>query len=167
MKILKIYLFVVLSALLLAGCNKSNDNAEKTAQKDLQENVNENAKNNGRIDPPSVPSTEIKDSKEPLKEKNTATIKNTEETKIALATMQCTTCKKNITKALKTDAGVKDINVNIDGKFVVINYDKTVTSLDKLEGIITAAGYDANGKKADPKAYEKLDECCKVPEKKK
>lgn len=32
------------------------------------------------------------------------------------------------------------------------------------ELIFTKAGYDANDKRADPEAYEKLDECYKVTE---
>jgi len=32
-----------------------------------------------------------------------------------------------------------------------VNFDKSKTSLDKIENAITSAGYDANDKKADPK----------------
>lgn len=160
--------FVLLAGLMLAGCNKTSNTADKTSEKNTTQETSkdaskespkdpysDNAKNNGRVDPKpnSVPTTTEKPD-------------GTAETKIALSTIQCGTCKKTITKALKTDAGIKDINVNVDEKYVVVNFDKSKTSLDKIEGIIIAAGYDANGKKADPKAYDKLESCCKIPDKK-
>lgn len=156
MKTFKISIFILFAVLTLVGCNKTNNTADKNTN--TQENTYDNAKNNGRVDPKpdAVPSTDTKDKSST----------GTEETKIALATIQCSTCKKTITKALKTDAGIKDFNINVDAKIVTVNYDKSKTSLDKIEGIITSAGYDANDKKADPKAYDKLESCCKVPEKK-
>jgi hypothetical protein len=45
-----------------------------------------------------------------------------------------------------------------------VNFDKSVTNLGKIENAITAVGYDANSKKADPDAYSKLDDCCKLPQ---
>lgn len=160
MRSVKLIVFVFLSAIMLAGCNKTSNTSDKTSEKNAtqetsKENYGDNAKNNGRVDPKpdAVPTTTEKSD-------------GSSETKIALSTIQCGTCKKTITKALKTDAGIKDINVNVDEKYVVVNFDKSKTSLDKIEGIITAAGYDANGKKADPKAYDKLESCCKIPEKK-
>lgn len=86
-------------------------------------------------------------------------------TVIKLPSMQCGTCKKKITKVLKQLDGVKDVNVNIDTKEANITYDNSIVTVSQLEGAITAAGYDANDKKADTGAYEKLDECCKVPKK--
>ena len=37
-----------------------------------------------------------------------------------------------------------------------------VTNVPALELAVANAGYAANDKKADPEAYEKLAECCKV-----
>jgi hypothetical protein len=45
-----------------------------------------------------------------------------------------------------------------------VKFDKEVTDLNKIENAITAAGYDADNKKANPDAYAKLDDCCKKPE---
>ena len=150
MKPFKIFLFIFFALLALAGCNKTSNTAEK-------EPVN-NAQNNGRVDPhpQTVPETQT----------SNKDASGNSETKIVLNTIQCSTCKKTITKALKTDPAIKDINVNVEGKFVTVNYDKSKTSVDKIESIITSAGYDANEKKADPKAYDKLESCCKIPDKK-
>ncbi|CAN5649452.1 hypothetical protein BH10BAC5_BH10BAC5_03450 [soil metagenome] len=156
MRTIKIFIFIIFSILALAGCNKNNETTERAQDKYNQSNTN--AQNNGRVDPhpQTIPESDA----------SNKTGTGNMEAKIELATIQCNTCKKNITKALKTDSGIKDFNVNVEDKFVSINYDKSKTSLDKIEGLITAAGYDANGKKADQKAYDNLDECCKVPEKK-
>lgn len=83
---------------------------------------------------------------------------------IRLSTMQCSTCKKNIETAVKKLDGIESINVVVKEKVAHINYDKSKTDLSKIENTITSAGYDANDKKADPEAYKKLDDCCKLPE---
>lgn len=82
---------------------------------------------------------------------------------INLPTMQCSTCKKNIETAVKKLDGIESINVVVKEKVAHINYDKSKTDLTKIESTITAAGYDANDKKADPDAYKSLDDCCKLP----
>jgi periplasmic mercuric ion binding protein len=86
-----------------------------------------------------------------------------EEVTVNLPTIQCNTCKKNITKALKKDDGIKDFKIDVEGKNAKINFDKSKTDLVKIEKLITAAGYDANDKKSDPDAYANLDDCCKLP----
>jgi len=82
---------------------------------------------------------------------------------IKVTSMQCGSCKKNITKALKKLDGVKDVDVNLDTKEAKVTYDNAIVNLTQLESAITAAGYDANDKKADETAYDKLDACCKKP----
>lgn len=82
---------------------------------------------------------------------------------IKVSSMQCGTCKKKITKALKQIDGVKEVDVNLETKEAKVTFDNSVVNVSQLENAITAAGYDANDKKADATAYEKLDECCKKP----
>ena len=82
---------------------------------------------------------------------------------INLPTMQCSTCKKNIETAVKKMDGIESINVVVKEKTAHINYDKSKTDLAKIESVITAAGYDANDKKANQEAYKELDDCCKLP----
>jgi mercuric ion binding protein len=81
---------------------------------------------------------------------------------IKVPTVQCGTCKKNITNALNQIDGIKKIKVDISKKITVVTYDDTKVELGTIEDAITNAGYDANDKKANPEAYEKLDDCCKV-----
>jgi mercuric ion binding protein len=89
-----------------------------------------------------------------------------DKTVIKLPSMQCKTCKKKITKALQGVDGVKDVNVNLETKEATVTYDNSSVNVSQLENAITAAGYDANDKKADASAYDKLDDCCKVPKEK-
>lgn len=85
-----------------------------------------------------------------------------EKTIVQLSTIQCNLCKKTITKALQKVDGVHEIDINVEGKVANIMYDKNKTDISAIENAITGAGYAANDKKADPDAYEKLDDCCKV-----
>ena len=84
----------------------------------------------------------------------------TSEVKIKTSSV-CGMCKKTIEKALSHEAGVKKSSLNIETKVVTVNYDPKATSPDKIRSAISNAGYDADGVKADPKAYKGLDECCK------
>jgi len=89
--------------------------------------------------------------------------KNAEHIMINLPSMQCNICKKNIEKAVNKVPGTIDVKVDKNEKVAHINYDKSKTDLSKIENAITMAGYDANDKKADPSAYQNLDDCCKLP----
>jgi copper chaperone CopZ len=82
--------------------------------------------------------------------------------KINVPTIQCGTCKKNIESALKKVEGINSVNVSVKEKITTVDYDKSKTSLDKIETEINHVGYDANGKKKDEAAYEKLADCCKI-----
>jgi copper chaperone CopZ len=83
---------------------------------------------------------------------------------IIVPTAQCDKCKKNLEEALNKVLGLKSFEVDIDLHKVHIYYDKKVTTISKIEDAITAAGYDTKNKKADPEAYSKLDDCCKLPQ---
>lgn len=105
-----------------------------------------------------------KDEKEVNGKKESSEVKaNEEHAIIKLPSIQCSMCKKTITKALKKIDGVTTIEVDVDGKTAHIHYLKEKTNITKIENVITSAGYDANDKKANPKAYENLDDCCKLP----
>ena len=94
------------------------------------------------------------------KERNSGNIMHAN---ITLSSMQCGMCKKTIETAVSNTEGVNSINVDKDKKVAHVDYDKELIDIVKIESVITAAGYDANDKKADPKAYENLDDCCKLP----
>jgi mercuric ion binding protein len=91
-------------------------------------------------------------------------ISETEHINVKLSSMQCGMCKKTIETAVKNIDGIKSINVDKNEKVAHVDYDKSKVDLAKIEVTITAAGYNANDKKADPKAYSELDDCCKLPE---
>lgn len=93
----------------------------------------------------------------------TSTDKGAEHIMVKLPSMQCNICKKNIEKAVNKVSGIIDVKVDKNEKVAHINYDKSKTDLSKIENAITMAGYDANDKKADPTAYQDLDDCCKLP----
>jgi len=80
---------------------------------------------------------------------------------ISTPTMICGTCAKAIEKAMYRVEGVKEVDVDLEKKLVEVKYVGLQTNLEYLESAITAIGYDANDKKRDPDAYEKLDACCK------
>lgn len=82
---------------------------------------------------------------------------------ISLTTIQCNMCKKTIEKAVNKIDGVVSITVDVEGKKAVVVFDDTKTTLAAIENAISKSGYKANNKKASKKAYDKLDDCCKIP----
>ncbi len=136
-------LFIILSAaIFITGCSKKESN-EVTDNKKMNETSTENTAMNHT---------------DGMTDKNSS-----DHIMVNLPTMQCSTCKKNIETAVKKLDGIESINVVVKEKTAHINYDKSKTDLTKIESTITAAGYDANDKKADPEAYKELDDCCKLP----
>lgn len=83
--------------------------------------------------------------------------------KIATSSL-CGTCKKKIEHDLSFEKGVKKSEVDIDTKVVTVIYDSKKTNPDKIRMAITKSGYDADSLKADPKAFNRLPDCCKDPD---
>ena len=81
---------------------------------------------------------------------------------IKVPTIVCKTCVKNIEKAAYRVEGVKYVDVDLDKKTVEVRFIPLQTNLETIEIAITEAGYDANNRKRNPDAYEKLDKCCKI-----
>jgi copper chaperone CopZ len=73
----------------------------------------------------------------------------------------CKTCKKTIEKALSAEKGVTKSSLDVATKIVTVTYDAAITNPDKIRLAISNAGYDADAVKANPKAYKKLEDCCK------
>jgi len=96
------------------------------------------------------------------KTEQTAAKNNGEVAEIKLPTVQCGTCKMNLTKAFKKVEGINGFDISIDNKLVKVNYDKAKTDINKIEGAIIMAGYQANDKPANKESYDKLPECCKI-----
>ena len=87
---------------------------------------------------------------------------NTMTASIHASSMVCGSCAKNVKDAVTQVEGVKEVNVDLKEKIVQVRYISEKTNLEALEKAINSAGYDANDRKRDPAAYEKLDKCCKI-----
>ena len=74
--------------------------------------------------------------------------------------MQCES-KPILEKELMLTRGVKSVTINADSMTISVMYNPKQTGPEKIRKVISNAGYDADSVKANPKAYEKLDECCK------
>ncbi len=76
---------------------------------------------------------------------------------------QCDMCKERIEEALAFEKGVKKAELDVDSQIVTVTYKKDKTNPEKIRKAISRVGYDADDVPADPKAYAKLDACCKKP----
>lgn len=75
---------------------------------------------------------------------------------------QSDACKMNIEKALAYEAGVVSSNLNLNTKFVNVKYKSHKTNHEKLRVAISKVGYDADGIKANQRAYDRLPAGCKA-----
>ena len=85
-----------------------------------------------------------------------------ETTTINATSIVCGTCAKTIEKAVYGVEGVKEVNVDVKEKKVEVKFVSAQTNVETIETAISDAGYDANNRKRNPDAYEKLDACCKI-----
>jgi copper chaperone CopZ len=77
---------------------------------------------------------------------------------------QCGMCKDRIEEALAFERGVKTSELDLETQVVTVSYNPKRTSPEKIRRAISKTGYDADNVPADPKAYSKLDACCKKPD---
>ena len=82
---------------------------------------------------------------------------------ISLNTIQCGMCSNKIADGLNKLEGIKKIDVDLEKKIGTVMYNASIVDIKAIENTIASIGYDANDTPADPKVYEKLDLCCKVP----
>ena len=73
----------------------------------------------------------------------------------------CDMCKRTIEGDLAFEKGVVNSNLDLEKHVVTVVYKPKHTDPDKIRKRLTEIGYDADSLKADPKAVEKLPECCK------
>jgi copper chaperone CopZ len=82
---------------------------------------------------------------------------------IPAPTIQCAKCSRTIRAAVRALDVTEDVKVDIKGKAVYVRVaDNTPATREAIESAIAHAGYDTPMFKADPAAYDKLEECCKV-----
>ncbi len=82
---------------------------------------------------------------------------------ISLKTIQCGMCSNKIADGLNKLEGIKKVDVDLKKKVGTIVYNASMIDLSAIENTIASIGYDANDTPADPKVYETLELCCKVP----
>lgn len=92
----------------------------------------------------------------PVKSQN----ETTSEIKILTSSI-CDMCKETIEKALAFEKGIKKSNLDVSSKVITVVYNPNKTTPEKIRLAISNSGYDADDVKANPKAYKKLEDCCK------
>ena len=75
----------------------------------------------------------------------------------------CEECKDRIELAIKV-RGVRLGIWNVETKMLILEYDSTVISLEKIQNKILSVGHDLETKKANDKVYNSLDACCRYRE---
>lgn len=73
----------------------------------------------------------------------------------------CPSCKPRVEKALLATEGIKSADMKVSDKTITVSYDAAKIDENKIKQIIALTGYDAGDVKADPAAYDNLDDCCK------
>ncbi|MBX7042709.1 MAG: heavy-metal-associated domain-containing protein [Ignavibacteria bacterium] len=163
---------IMITLAFFSGCSRqdkpfstggSEQKNEASNQKGLKESISVKEKEGSEHKESSGHKEEADENEQKVAGNNAGNGKNSHE-EIKIETTQCNTCRQNITKALKKVEGISSFEVDIDEKVVHVTFDKSKTGLSKIEQAISLAGYDANNVKADPEAYENLDDCCKKPE---
>ena len=71
-----------------------------------------------------------------------ASAKETEKTTIPIGGMHCVMCAQSIETALKNLEGVKDASVNYATEKAVVEYDRSLVTLDKMGETIREVGYE-------------------------
>ena len=84
------------------------------------------------------------------------------ELEIKVPTMVCDMCCDTIVKAIKGVEGVKAVKLDMEKKLMRVTVEDKAGIQEKIEIAVSKAGYQANGVKADPKAFADLPGCCKA-----
>ena len=58
--------------------------------------------------------------------------------------MTCATCPIAVRKAMQRVAGVKEVNVDLDGKTATVTYDSSITSTTEIGNASTDVGFPAS-----------------------
>jgi cation transport ATPase len=73
----------------------------------------------------------------------------------------CDMCKTTLEKAMAYEKGVKKSSLDVESSVLTVFYNPNKTDADKIKKAVTEVGYDADEKKANIRAYDKLNACCK------
>lgn len=80
---------------------------------------------------------------------------------VAVPDMQCKTCERTISVAVKKVKGVVSVSADADANVVVVTFNPRTTSRKKIERAIAAAGYDAGSAQTTAAARNALPMCCR------
>lgn len=73
----------------------------------------------------------------------------------------CKMCKKTIEKAMAYEKGVESADLDVPTQVLTVQYRPAKTNPEKIKNAVTKVGYDADEVPANPRAYYKLNGCCK------
>ncbi len=76
----------------------------------------------------------------------------------------CENCKRTIENDLSFEKGVKAATLDLDSNLITVVYNPKKTTPEKIRQRISDIGYDADDVKRNPKAFNKLPDCCKSPD---
>jgi mercuric ion binding protein len=76
-------------------------------------------------------------------------------------TAVCKMCKARIERTLGLSKGIRESNLDLNDKVVMVKYNPKKTTPEAIRTIIINTGYDADELLANKKAHDKLPECCK------
>ncbi|WP_291138598.1 heavy-metal-associated domain-containing protein [Flavobacterium sp. UBA7663] len=99
---------------------------------------------------------------------NSVSAQKSNQKSVIKTTLNCDHCKECETCGLKFKTEMLKINgvkmYELDDKKMTftVYYNPKKTDLQTIKMAISKLGYDADEVKADPKAYENLDGCCKA-----
>ena len=74
---------------------------------------------------------------------------------------ECSSCSGRIERDLGFNTGIKLVKLDEKAMTITIIYNPKKTKPEEIRKTISMYGFDADHIKADPTAYDKLDECCK------
>jgi len=70
-------------------------------------------------------------------------------------------CKMRLEKSLAYEKGVQSATLDVPSKILTVSYRTDKTTPVALRAAVQKTGYDADDLIAEPKAYNRLPECCK------
>jgi periplasmic mercuric ion binding protein len=75
--------------------------------------------------------------------------------------LECETCGKKFNENLYQVNGLKMFSIDDKKMLITVYFDGRKTSVEAIRTAIANLGFDADQVKANPKAYDQLDDCCK------
>lgn len=83
--------------------------------------------------------------------------------KVAIrSSVVCEDCKQRVERDLTFEKGIKEVEVDLDNKIVLVTYHTGKTDIDKIRQRITKIGYTADLLPAEREGFDKLPACCKT-----